>query len=462
MEACIPPGLCALYKACSRLYPDQLNPLQITAVRKYWLGGPDPLDYISMYWHDGGTDEAVTPHWHYVSFGLSDLHGDGRLHEPSGPDTPSGLGLELTFRLRREPTETTPPTWPAAMMQALAKYVLQSGNLLVSGDHVSYHVPLDGGESRLQHILLASDPDLGQVTTPFGPVQFVQIVGITPEELEAVQHWNGSGMVDIMKRCRGAGGPLLVTDMRRGESVFELEPAVREEVECGIDVEGSNLSGVSAWLSWARRQSADPADPAGTAAAADDDAAADQEDAPREVSEKQRRQIRDTLQRGLLQVNSGAGRSGSAAGAQPLEAMYRRASDGSSSSGDATDTPDIPPSDRLDKLESLHLSFNLESGLMLPLALRGRLKHGRHFTFKSMAGDCAVTLVSPSVQGSVCTEAQPYVARGRWLQVRLAPALVDRMLCDLNVLSDPDQVVLPQTFSWEDENLAVTIVSDPV
>ena len=61
------------------------------------------------------------------SFGLSDLHGDGRVHEPSGPDTPSGLGLELTFRLRREPGETTPPTWPAAMLQALAKYVLQSG-----------------------------------------------------------------------------------------------------------------------------------------------------------------------------------------------------------------------------------------------------------------------------------------------------------------------------------------------
>ena len=53
--------------------------------------------------------------------------------------------------------------------------------------------------------------------------------------------------------------------MRRGESVFELDPAVREEVECGIDVEGSNLSGVSAWLGWSRR---DPTDPAAAAAAA--------------------------------------------------------------------------------------------------------------------------------------------------------------------------------------------------
>ena len=30
------------------------------------LGGPDPLDYISMYRHDGQTEDGVPPHWHYV------------------------------------------------------------------------------------------------------------------------------------------------------------------------------------------------------------------------------------------------------------------------------------------------------------------------------------------------------------------------------------------------------------
>ena len=45
------------------------------------LGGPDPLDYISMYAHPGSPGSGVEPHWHYVSFGLSDLHGDSRVHE---------------------------------------------------------------------------------------------------------------------------------------------------------------------------------------------------------------------------------------------------------------------------------------------------------------------------------------------------------------------------------------------
>ena len=47
----------------------------------YRLGGPDPLDYISMYRNKGDPAQLVPPHWHYVTCGFSDLHGDGRVHE---------------------------------------------------------------------------------------------------------------------------------------------------------------------------------------------------------------------------------------------------------------------------------------------------------------------------------------------------------------------------------------------
>lgn len=49
-------------------------------------------------------------------------------------------------------------------------------------------------------MLMGEDPQLGSVTTSNGPVQFVQIVGVTTEELRAAQHWNGVGVLDIMKR----------------------------------------------------------------------------------------------------------------------------------------------------------------------------------------------------------------------------------------------------------------------
>jgi len=92
---------------------------------------------------------------------------------------------------------------------------------------------------------MTADPQLGTAHTPFGSVNFVQIVGICREELQAAQHWNGPGVLEILKRLPGAGGPWLITDMRRGESMLEIDPAAQEEVERGIETEGSNLSGVS-------------------------------------------------------------------------------------------------------------------------------------------------------------------------------------------------------------------------
>ena len=45
----------------------------------------------------------------------------------AGPDGISGFGFELTLRLKREEDDTCPPTWPAALMQSLARYVFKSG-----------------------------------------------------------------------------------------------------------------------------------------------------------------------------------------------------------------------------------------------------------------------------------------------------------------------------------------------
>lgn len=59
-----------------------------------------------------------------------------RFYRFTGLEGPSGFGFELTFRLKREPGETAPPTWPAELMQGLARYVFQSGTKLV------YHIRL--------------------------------------------------------------------------------------------------------------------------------------------------------------------------------------------------------------------------------------------------------------------------------------------------------------------------------
>lgn len=43
--------------------------------------------------------------------------------------------------------------------------------------------------------------------------------------------------------------------------------------------------------------------------------------------------------------------------------------------------------------------------------------HGRHFTFKSVIGECVITFVGEGVSGSNVEPDRPYVAMGPWLQV---------------------------------------------
>ncbi|BHF58975.1 hypothetical protein SprV_0100193000 [Sparganum proliferum] len=357
-------GLQAIYRTCFRLYPDQPSPLQVTALRKFWMGGPDPLDYIYMFSNAGSADSRSPPHWHYVTTGLSDLYGDARLHNYStNADGPSGFGFELTFRLRREPGEKNPPTWPAHLLQSLARYVFRSQAQLLPGDHIPWHCPLDElpnsacngnacskgtaasamgatraptqqgsaaaaaqqqsiamaavaaaasliaaqsskqpesldpatyssalaaavsaanaeyqrrtqqqqqqaatiptkGSSRIRHMLLVDDPQLMKISTPHGWVRFLQIVGLCEEELRLVQRWTGCQVADLFRQQVTTGGPLLVTDMRRNKTIFELEGGLAEYINERMAREGSNLSGVTTqFFAWAAITPAQMAEP---------------------------------------------------------------------------------------------------------------------------------------------------------------------------------------------------------
>uniref|UniRef100_A0A8B9HA78 Suppressor of fused homolog n=1 Tax=Astyanax mexicanus TaxID=7994 RepID=A0A8B9HA78_ASTMX len=465
LASLFPPGLQAIYGECRRHYPDQPNPLQVTAIVKYWLGGPDPLDYISMYRNMGCPALDVQEHWHYVSLGLSDLYGDNRVHEFTGQEGPSGFGFELTFRLKREAGETAPPTWPAELMQGLSRYVFQSENTFCSGDHISWHCPLDNSESRIQHMLLTEDPQMQPVQTPFGIVSFLQIVGVCTEELQAAQQWNGQGILDLLRGVHVAGGPWLITDMRRGETIFDIDPHLQERVDKGIETDGSNLSGVSAKCAW-DDLSRPPEDE-------DDSRSICIGSQPRRLSDKDTEQIREALRKGL-EINSKS--------VLPPINSQRHNQDRPLSRKDSLESESsaaIVPHElvRTRQLESVHLKFNQESGTLLPLCLRGRLLHGRHFTYKSINGDTAITFVSTGVEGAFATEEHPYAAHGPWLQtlnpvssprlglwqlILFTEEFVEQMLADIQDLSMHEESKLPKEYSWPDKKLKISVLPDTV
>ncbi|XP_053203998.1 suppressor of fused homolog [Panonychus citri] len=488
----IPPGLGALYAACRRLYPDQPNPLQVTANVKYWFGGPDPLDYISMYSNPGDPSQNIPPHWHYISFGLSDLYGDGRVHQPTDQSSPSGYGFELTFRLKKD-DEPGPPTWPAMVMQALAKYVFQSENVLCAGDHVSWHCSLDNSESRIEHMLMTEDPQLGTINTPFGGVTFIQIVGVCLEELKAAQQWNGPGIIELMKTVEVAGGPWLVTNMRRGETIFEIDTEIQESVDKGIIDEGSNLSGVSAKCAWSDKPFSNSDDDSN-----DEDANSDSDSDYGEnhpilergnLSHNHPNHLSNHLNHNTLNNNTNLNNNNSSTNnnchtnnnvnscGSPIGGMssptcnsrnsnmsitHDQQNQSNSRMSYASETGAPEPGELLQTkfIEKIYLRLNLEAGLLLPLALRGRLKHGRHFTFKSILGDLAITFVTPSVSGSHVNEEQPYAIHGPWLQILIPDRSIDTMLKDLKELNDLDFESLPRTYEWPELNLTITLMPE--
>lgn len=69
------------------------------------------------------------------------------------------------------------------------------------------------------------------------------------------------------------------------------------------------------------------------------------------------------------------------------------------------------------------------------------MKHDRHFTFKNIQSDLAITFVTPSVSGSSVTREQPYALLGPWLQVLIVKEDIDLMLSELDDVSDLEKVL---------------------
>lgn len=400
-----PPGLKSLIDHCLSIYPDQPNPLQVTTVLKYWLGGQDPLDYISMYLNKGDPERGIPAHWHYISFGLSDLHGDGRVHvvEPliDGVRT-SGIGFELTFRLIKTENASSggtekqdrPPTWPANLLQALARYCFQTGNRFYAGDNVPWRKALDGSNSLIQNILMAQDPQLGPLDSPFGTVEFCQVVGVTEEEIEQASRWNGKGVLNFLMQDNKTGGDFLITDMSRSQSVFELFPETLLSLLDDLEKQGSDLAGVNAEFTF------------------------------REIPRQNFKEEIDseTLnEQCQTQDNNNPLTNSIREGNNFLQSMSTCNSLQMSCPVDyQPNSPNCIP------LDGIEITLAPYAAKFLLLSIKDRIRHGRHFTFKSQ--NLALTFVAESVTGSAVTKEFPFGVVGYWIQVMITDDLVPRMI----------------------------------
>lgn len=217
-------GRDAIDHALTTIYGEQ-EPAHFGTLLSYALGGNDPLDGISVY-----KSETPVPHWHFVTYGFSELY-DKELEDPEE----SGYGFELTFRLTRNKDAMEPPAWALNLLQNMGRYVFNSGNVFRNGDYLDANGPIClGADTSLTALAFVSDPQLQSMDTPNGHVQFLQMVGITNDELEAMQTWNTLGVL--------ASGeeqiPSYVTDLNRKSLLSD--DSIADAIQSGMEHEGSN------------------------------------------------------------------------------------------------------------------------------------------------------------------------------------------------------------------------------
>ncbi len=182
-----------------------------------WCGGGSCLLAIGVY--DAGD------HWHFVTRGLRRVLTPGLAG--------NGERYELTLRAAKTPEGL--PEWPLTLLQRLADYVAATENALVVGDHVDLRGPLAAGsDTLLEAIVFAEDEELGSEETPLGKLSFLQAVGITRDELEALKSWRAELFLELLAERE----PLLVTDL--GRESIRAERDTDRAIRDGISRDGSS------------------------------------------------------------------------------------------------------------------------------------------------------------------------------------------------------------------------------
>ncbi|MGY5765766.1 suppressor of fused domain protein [Brachybacterium sp. DNPG3] len=224
------PGWEAITAAAEAVHPGQTSPPHAAATLPMALGGPDALYGVSFY-----RQAESAPHWHLVSYGLSDLFSGEVVEDP---EQESGWGLELTIRVADPAAleaDAEPPIWAASLLQNLARYVITSRRIVAPGDQFDVRGPIRVDDpTALSALLFVEDPQLGTLRAPAGSVRFVQVVGATAEDLEDAQRWSTPGVLGLL----ADRDPMLVTDLSR-RSVRDL-PGMAERIAEGIRTEGSS------------------------------------------------------------------------------------------------------------------------------------------------------------------------------------------------------------------------------
>lgn len=194
-------GWDAITNECERVYPNQKNPKHYGTLVSWKMGGNDPLEGISVY--DGGD------YWHFVTYGLSELN-----EKVTDNKDISGYGMEFTFKLKKDNYENEEAEIKGicGILQFIARITFTSGELFNAYEYL-YTGQTEGIDSKMQSnitgFITIPDNNLKSINTPNGKVDFVELIGVTNNELLALKNKE----IDVRKLYKRIGSD--ITDYNR-------------------------------------------------------------------------------------------------------------------------------------------------------------------------------------------------------------------------------------------------------
>ena len=100
----------------------------------------------------------------------------------------------------------------------------------------------------LNNFIATIDATYGTLDTTGGAVDFIQLVAVTQEEFNAAHEWSPENIINLMNDL---DPNLLIADVTRGESIFEMAPELVQIVQEGSKSTGSDVCSFSGMCSWA-------------------------------------------------------------------------------------------------------------------------------------------------------------------------------------------------------------------
>jgi len=199
------PGWEAIDKCLEVLYHGQ-KPRHLASLMtdRAIFGGFHFLDGFSVFNSEHG-------HLHIITYGMSELYA---VEESLGGEW-SKWGYEMTIRL--PVCEKADYMWAIDLLANLARYNFKTNQFFAPGQFFSSKgIPIkEKSNSKLTGLLIVEDPELPGADTLYGRLDFLQIVGITQAESDALLNADDEDYWLVLAEKMRKNNPYYITDLDR-------------------------------------------------------------------------------------------------------------------------------------------------------------------------------------------------------------------------------------------------------